>query len=207
MTRRRWLVLAMALGAGLVVSPATAQGIRARGYVDRVDLATGAVRLRTYNGHRVVYLMSDAPILWNQREVDLADVPRFAYVEVEGHLGLGRRLMAERMTVLQGLETMPRAALLPGMLTVGQVVGVDINYGALYLRTRSGVRLVRVGTAPIVLRGRRITLADIALGDTVAVQFAAPHPSLWPVVDLVTVYPDQSPEEVQRNYRPVPLPR
>ncbi|MBI3912485.1 MAG: hypothetical protein HY320_16310 [Armatimonadetes bacterium] len=101
-------------------------------------------------------------------------------------------------------EAAPRAALPPGALTVGEVVGINANQGAFYLRTRTGYRLVRTGLAPILLHGEPVTLADVAIGDTVAVQREALAPGLPLTVQLVAVFPGQTVAQVTRQYRPLP---
>lgn len=207
MLRKSWVLgAALVLGLGI---PAHAQRVSTTGFVDRIDAANGVLTLRS---QRQLMINPDAELTINGRPGMLGDIQYNAEVSVLSWRDRGGVLHADVVRVTQ-TEVSPRvarrepalaprsAAVSPGTVITGRVAGIIPTTGTLILRTPTGFRNVSLGTAPIMLNGRAVTLFDLAMGDRVQVQHQYPTGGLAPLPSVAVVLTPQQVAGSRQTFR------
>jgi hypothetical protein len=184
MKRGLW-VLAMLLAIG-PTHGAHAARVISRGYVQRVDPASGTITLRKSTGQQTILVVPEAKLTIDGRKGLLNDIMYNARAEILAWRDPFHALRADEVKILQPRDPTWPASSGPGMLVQGEVVGLISELGTLIIKTPVGNRNVAIGTAPVLLNGRPATLLDLAVGDRVQVQHTIPPGGLAPIPSLVS---------------------
>ena len=181
--------------------PASAQRVVTRGVVDRIDATSGMVTLRMPGGTRDIVIDESANLRINGRYGTLGEIMYNASLEARTWRNQGGRLHADDVRVTQPLRPTRLAAVQPGSVINGEVVGLNPNAGQVVLRTPTGFRTVALGTAPIMLNGRPVTMFDLAIGDTLQVQQPTPRGGSQGVPTMAVVTTQQSVAGMRQTFR------
>jgi len=171
---------------GLLPASTFAVEIVVRGPVARVDPVGGTVTLATQPNPRTIPIDPAAVVTVNGTRVTLEQIPLGGEAFLIAEKDLAGRLHATQITVSQDGPAYS-AAYPPGSLIAGIVMGVDAGAGIMIVRTATGYQHVPLGSAPLVLAGRRVPLTQLALGDAVRIHRVLPPGGTERITDTIWV--------------------
>jgi hypothetical protein len=150
-----------------------AQQITITGWVDSVDTANSTVTIRTLNNPRTVQVAPNAVIRVNGVVSRLDQLPANAEISIIAEKGPNDVVRATQITVGSS-GAQPAAAVPPGSVVMGTLVGMNIPANTITVRTRSGDQAVPLGAAPIFINGRNGSTRDLRVGQIVRIERALP---------------------------------
>lgn len=194
-----WIAgIGIALG---ISAPASAQLITSTGYVERVPAEGDAIVVRMGGREQRVAVSPEATITINGRQADLINIPYNARIRMMSWKDRNGNLHASVVRVDQPFTATRSAASQPGTVITGHVAGLYPAESVVLLRTNNGFRQVNLGTAPVMLDGREVSVRDLALGDQIQVQSAYPPGGLLPLPSLAVVLTPQSVAGSRQTFR------
>jgi hypothetical protein len=171
---------------GLLPASTFAVEIVVRGPIARVDPVGGTVTLATQPNPRTIAVDPAAVVTVNGARVTLEQLPMGGEAFLVAEKDLSGRLHATQITASHDGPAFA-AAYPPGSLIAGIVMGIDAGAGIMIVRTAIGDQRVPLGSAPVVLAGRRVPLTQLAVGDAVRIHRVLPPGGTERITDTIWV--------------------
>jgi hypothetical protein len=169
-----------------------AQHVSVGGWVNSVDTAGSTITIRTLGNPRTIQLAPNVVIHVNGVVSRLDQIPANGAVSITAERGPTGVLTATQISV-RSSGPQPSAAAPPGSVVQGALVGMNVAGNSVTVRTTSGDHVVSLGTAPIMVNGKRGSIRNLALGQTIQVRRNLPTPASTDfITQAVWVLPSRS---------------
>jgi hypothetical protein len=169
----RWrscLAMGMALSLPAIVA---AQQVTVAGWVDSVNMADSTITIRTLANPRTIQVAPNAVVQLNGVAVRLDQLPKNSQISIVTEKDSNGVLRATQLSS-RATGVQPSAAVQPGALVRGTLVGMNIPNNTITIRTNSGDYPIALSTAPIIMNGIRASTRNLRIGQYVQVERTLP---------------------------------